>query len=48
MKLTQEQVAQFEEQGYLFLPSLFSAAEMEVLNAEVPGILAERREEVVR
>jgi ectoine hydroxylase len=48
MKLTQEQIGQFEEQGYLFLPRLFSAEEMDQLNAEVPGILAEKREEVVR
>ena len=48
MKLTQDQLKEFDERGYLFLPSLFSAAEMDVLNAEVPGILAEKREEVVR
>jgi ectoine hydroxylase len=48
MKLTPEQIAEFAEQGYLFLPSLFSSAEMERLNAEVPAILAQQRPEVVR
>ena len=33
MKLTPAQIAAFEEQGYLFLPSLFSPEEMVVLNA---------------
>lgn len=48
MKLTPEQIRHFEEEGYLFLPDLFSKQEMDILNAEVPGILAEKREEVVR
>src|ERR1700675_1000786 len=48
MRLTAAQIAEFEEQGYLFLPNLFSAEEMAMLNAEVPGILAQRRDEVVR
>jgi ectoine hydroxylase len=48
MKLTPAQIAEFEEQGYLFLPSLFSPEEMTILNAEVPGLLAQHREEVVR
>jgi ectoine hydroxylase len=48
MKLTSTQIVEFEEQGYLFLPSLFSPAEMDVLNAEVPRILATEREEVWR
>ena len=48
MKLTAAQLGEFEERGYLFLPSLFSPEEMDVLNAEVPGILATDREEVWR
>ena len=48
MKLSTAQRAEFEEQGYLFLPSLFSPAEMDVLNAEVPGLFAQQRAEVVR
>ena len=48
MKLTSAQIAEFEEQGYLFLPSLFSPEEMAVLNAEVPDLLAQVRDEVIR
>jgi ectoine hydroxylase len=48
MKLSPAQIAEFEEEGFLFLPSLFSLEEMAVLNAEVPAILATTREEVVR
>ncbi|MGQ0676904.1 MAG: phytanoyl-CoA dioxygenase family protein [Rhodospirillales bacterium] len=48
MKLTQDQLRQFDELGYLFLPRMFSAEEMDVLNAEVPALLAENRQEVVR
>src|SRR6202000_3142038 len=32
MQLTSAQIAEFEAQGYLFLPNLFSAEEMDVLN----------------
>jgi ectoine hydroxylase len=48
MQLNPVQQREFEEQGYLFLPNLFSKQEMDVLNAEVPGILAQDRPEVVR
>ena len=48
MKLTPAQIAEFEEQGFLFLPSLFTLEEMSILNAEVPGLLAADRPEVVR
>jgi ectoine hydroxylase len=48
MKLTAAQLAEFDEQGYLFLPNLFTPEEMDVLNAEVPGIFAQQREEVWR
>ena len=37
MKVTQEQLAQFDRDGYLFFPSLFSSDEIEVLADEVPG-----------
>ena len=46
MKLTPAQIAEFEEQGYLFLPNLFSAEEMALLHGELPGIFAQTREEV--
>ncbi len=48
MKLTERQCRQFEEAGYLFLPEVFSAAEVGVLMAEVPGIFAQERDEVWR
>jgi ectoine hydroxylase len=48
MKLSPEQMAQFEEQGYLLLPSLFSPEEIGALNAEVPHMFAQHRTEVVR
>jgi ectoine hydroxylase len=47
VKLSPDQLREFEERGFLFLPNLFSPAEMDVLNAEVPGILAQNRQEVV-
>ena len=48
MQLSQEQVAAFEVEGYLFLPGAFTPAEVAVLADEVPGVFAERREEVWR
>jgi len=48
MQLTQAQLQQFDEQGFLFFPSLFSPAEVAVMNAEVPGVFAQRRPENVR
>lgn len=48
MRLTPEQLTQFEESGVLFFPSLFSEDEIATLNAEVPGICAQRRPENVR
>jgi ectoine hydroxylase len=48
MKLSEEQIAAFDEQGYLFLPNVFDAAEVAVLRDEVPAIFAQEREEVWR
>ena len=48
MKLSDDQVRQFEEEGYFFLPELFSRAEVDALMAEVPAIFAQRRPEIVR
>ena len=48
MRLDQDQLRQFDEQGYLFLPNVFSAAEVRALRREVPAILAQERQEVVR
>jgi ectoine hydroxylase len=48
MKLTAAQIAEFEEQGYLFISEAFSAQEMTLLNGELPGIFAQTRDEVIR
>jgi len=48
MKLTEQQVAQFDRDGYLFFPGLFSAAEIRTLTDEVPALYAQRRPENVR
>src|SRR5258708_21287255 len=48
MKLTKEQLKQFDEEGYLFFPSYFSPDESAILKSEIPGVFAQRREENVR
>ncbi len=48
MKLTTEQIKQFDRDGYLFFPSLFSAEEMRPLVGEVPRLFAQHRPENVR
>ncbi|MGZ5139007.1 MAG: phytanoyl-CoA dioxygenase family protein, partial [Burkholderiales bacterium] len=48
MKLMPEQIQQFERDGYLFFPSLFSRKEIAVLKAEVPRLYAQQRPENVR
>jgi ectoine hydroxylase len=48
MKLSQEQVKQFDEAGYVFVPSLFTREEVKVLLDEVPKLYAEHRPENVR
>jgi ectoine hydroxylase len=48
MRLAQTQVQQFDQEGYLFFPGLFSKPEIQVLVDEVPGLYAQRRPENVR
>lgn len=48
MKLMSAQIAQFEREGYLFFPSLFTPQEIKVLADEVPALYAQRRPENVR
>ena len=48
MNLTDQQLREFEDDGYLFVPDAFSGDEVAVLNAEVPGIFAQERPEVWR
>ena len=42
MRLTSEQVAQFERDGYLFFPGLFGADEIKALNDAVPPLYSRR------
>ena len=48
MKLTPEEIARFDEQGYLFFPSRFSAGEAAVLRHAADEVYAMDREEVWR
>jgi len=48
MKLSPEQLAAFDRDGYLFFPSLFSPDEVKALTDEVPRLYAMRRPENVR
>jgi ectoine hydroxylase len=42
MRLSKERLAQFDHEGYLFFPGLFSADEIKVLVDEVPQLYARR------
>jgi ectoine hydroxylase len=48
MRLTADQIARFERDGYLFFPSLFSPREVAVLNEAVPALYARREVTNVR
>ena len=48
MKLTPEQLEQFRTEGWLFLPELFNAEEVDVLRREAVSIYDEQRPEVWR
>jgi len=48
MKLTDEQLTEFDREGWVFLPDVFSQDEIDVLTGEVPKIFAEHRKEVWR
>ena len=48
MKLTQEQLDQFDRDGYLFFPSHFSPEEIKTLTDEVPNLYAQDRVENIR
>ena len=48
MKLSADQIARFESDGYLFFPSLFTREEIKTLTDEVPSLYAQRRPENVR
>src|SRR5438034_804384 len=42
MKLTPDQIAQFDRDGYLFFPGLFTPQEMKSLNEAVPALTRRR------
>jgi ectoine hydroxylase len=48
MKLNDEQLQQFEDDGFVIIPELFSAEEVAVLKGEIPGIFEQRRDENFR
>ena len=48
MHLTREHLEQFDREGYLFLPDMFTAAEVALLNREAQRVFAMDREEIVR
>jgi len=48
MNLSETQLAQFDEQGYLFLPDVFNSDEVAALTSELDGIFAQDRPENVR
>ncbi len=48
MKLTDAQLAQFHDEGYLFLPDWFGPDEVRIMKGEVSAIFAQRRPENVR
>ena len=48
MELTQEQLEQFDREGYLFLPNLFSPEEAAFLKSEAETIYGMDRKEVWR
>ena len=48
MKLTAEQLVQFNTEGWVLLPDLFSREEIDLLKGELPGIFAMQRDELWR
>jgi ectoine hydroxylase len=48
MRLSADEIARFDREGYLFFPGLYSPAEIKVLTDEVPALYAQHRPENVR
>jgi ectoine hydroxylase len=48
MKLTDDQISEFRDQGYLFIADVFNAEEIAVLTGELDGIFSQDRVENVR
>ncbi|WP_229414751.1 MULTISPECIES: hypothetical protein [Moorena] len=41
MKLTTEQIDQYNNQGFLLIPDLFSQEEVSLIQEQLPGLMAE-------
>ena len=48
MKLNAQQLRQFDKEGYIIIPELFSAEEVAVLKGEIPYIFSQHRDENFR
>ena len=48
MQLSDNQIEEFSQQGYLFFPDIFNAAEVSVLKQAANAVYAQQREEVWR
>ncbi len=48
MRLSQHQLEQYQQQGYLVIENYFSPAELELLQAELPNIFAGNSEKTIR
>ena len=48
MRLSDAQIVEFEEQGYLFFPGLLEESEVEILQRKMPELLNRQGPEVVR
>ncbi len=48
MRLTQEQIQQYEDQGYLLVPEVFTLEEVQALRDESARLLGEDREQLLR
>jgi ectoine hydroxylase len=48
MELDRSDIAEFDDQGYLFIPGLFTTEEIEVLCRDLPNMLSQHGPEVIR
>ena len=48
MKLTEQQIKEFDQSGYLFFPNAFSVEETKVLKQAATDVYQQQREEVWR
>jgi len=48
MKLTEQQLKEFDKEGYLFMPGMFSSEEAALLAEEAKSVYASDRKEVWR